>query len=106
MENETKELKGQLTLKEVDALKAKHGEVFSYTVDECVCYLKKPDRKILSMAMQVSKKNPMKFNESIFTNCYLGGYEGFKDFEGELFEALEAELDELLKRKSVTVKKL
>lgn len=99
------EVLGQLSEKEIDALKAKHGDVYEFEVDGKVCYLKKPDRKILGASMQMSKDNPMKFNEVILNNCWLGGYDGFKDVNGELFMDIEPEFTELLKRRAVTVKK-
>lgn len=103
---ETEKLQGQLSQEEIDALKEKHGEVHAFEVDDKVCYLRKPDRKILSAAMKMSKDDPMKFNETILNNCWLGGYEGFKDVNGDLFLDIEPEFVELLKRRAVTVKKL
>jgi len=97
---------GKLSEKEIEAFKAKHGEVFEFEVDGKVCYLKKPDRKLLGAAMKMSKDDPMKFNETIMNNCFLGGYDGFKDVNGDLFLDIESEFAKLLERRAVTVKKL
>lgn len=103
---ETTQLEGKLNEQEIEALKAKHREVFEFEVDGKVCYLKKPDRKLLGAAMKMSEKDPMKFNETIMSNCFVGGYEGFKDVNGDLFLDIESEFTELLKRRAVSVKKL
>lgn len=96
---------GQLTQEQIDELKEKHGYVFEFEVEGHFCYLKKPDRKLLGSAMKMSRDNPMLFNETIMNNCFLHGFDGFKNVNSEWFEDIEQEFAELLKRRAVTVKK-
>ena len=44
------ELIGQATPEQIEAWKKKYGKLFGIKVDGHICYLKKPDRKILSFA--------------------------------------------------------
>jgi hypothetical protein len=83
--------------------KAQHGEFFEITVEDKTCYLKKPDRKTLSFASQVGS-DPMKFNEVILKNCWLGG-----DIEMQTndsyFLAVSSKLDQVIEFKKAELVK-
>lgn len=83
--------------------KAEHGEFFGITVEDKVCYLKKPDRKALSFASQVGS-DPMKFNEVILKNCWLGGDEEIKTNDS-LFLAVSVKLDQVVEFKQAELVK-
>lgn len=93
------------TKKEIEDLKAKHGQLFMITVEDKACVLKKPTRKVLSMASSVASKDPMKFNEIILKNCWVDGDEeiikdddyflGASQKIAEIIEFKEAELVKL-----------
>ena len=47
----------KLTKEQVETLKKKHGEVFEIEVEDKVCYLKKPTRKVLSLAATAARSD-------------------------------------------------
>lgn len=100
----------QVTQEQIKDWKAKHGQIYKITVKDAAngdksCVLKQPTRQILGAASQAGKDNPMKFNEVILNNCWLGGDEEIKTNDmlflsasqkiGEIIEIKEAELEKL-----------
>lgn len=90
---------------QIEAWKKKYGHVFSVKVDEHVCYLKKPDRKVLSAAAVLSGKDPIKYNEVMISNCWLGGDMDMQT-DDELFMSVSAILSEMIVIKEAEVKEL
>lgn len=98
-------LVGQASPEQIEAWKRQHGKIFSVTVDDGVCYLKKPSRKALGYASFASKQDPLKFNEVILNDCWLGGDEtirtddakflGISGVLADIIEVKEAELKNL-----------
>ena len=70
--------KGEVNQEQIDAWKKQHGEVKALIIDGHIGYLKKPDRKTIGYASTVGSKDPIKFNEIILSNCWLGGSEDIK----------------------------
>jgi hypothetical protein len=74
---------------QIAAYKKKHGEIHMITVvddrtdekKEYKCIVKRPDRKTLSVAMQFGSNNIMKFNETIFVNCWVDGDQEIRNDE-------------------------
>lgn len=97
--------KEKVTQEQIDAWKKKHGEIFRLKVDEKECYLKTPDRKTLSYASTVATKDPLKFNEILLNNCWLGGDEEIKTTDS-LFLAAASKLGELIEVKEAELEKL
>jgi hypothetical protein len=99
------ELKGQATDEQIKAWKEKHGKVFFIKVLDGIGYLKRPSRKALSFASVAGQKDPLKFNEVLLNDCWLGGDETIKTDDtkflsvsqklAELVEVVETELGEL-----------
>jgi hypothetical protein len=91
------------TPEQIAQWKAEHGEFFHIEVEDKICYLKKPDRKTLSFASQVGN-DPMKFNEVILKNCWLGG-----DLEMQTndsyFLAVSSKLDQVIEFKKAELVK-
>jgi hypothetical protein len=73
-----KNLTGQVEPAQIEQWKKQCGEVKALIVDGHIGYLKKPDRRTLSYASTIGAKDPIKFNEIILNNCWLGGSEAIK----------------------------
>lgn len=95
----------KLTKEQVEALKKKHGEIFEIEVEDKVCYLKKPSRKVLSLAATAGQHDPMKYNEVILANCWVEGDEEIKT-EDAYFLGISGVLSDLIEVKKATLKKL
>jgi hypothetical protein len=69
--------KDEVTAKTIGDWKQKFGKVFQIDVSVSgvskTGYYKKPDRKIMGAALKFGQNDPMKFNETLATNCWLGG---------------------------------
>jgi len=89
---------GEVTAEQIEQWKKKYGKVFGVKVDGHICYLKKPDRKILGYASTAGKTDPLKFNEAILNNCFIGGSEAIKK-EDELFLGASSVLAEIIQVK-------
>lgn len=85
--------------------KDKHGDVYQIDCDGRVGYVRKPDRKILGAAATVGSKDPMKYNEILLKNVWLGGDEELLT-DDAMFLGVSAQLAELIEVKEATLKKL
>lgn len=85
--------------------KAKYGQIFAYEADGKKCYLRKPDRKVLSAAAVMGKEDPMKYNEVILNNCWLDGDEEIKTDDG-YFLGISQVLAKLIEIREGELKKL
>jgi hypothetical protein len=81
-------------------LKAKMVKI---EVTSVKAYLKKPSRKVISMATAVGGRDPIRFGELILENCWLGGDENIKTND-ELFLAANSILGDLIKIRTATLK--
>lgn len=104
MEKE-KQLAGQATPGQIEAWKQKHGDVFAVTVGNSVCYLKRPTRKAISYASVAGKNDPLKFNEVLLNDCWLGGDDRIKS-DDTMFISASAKVAELIEVKEAELKKL
>jgi hypothetical protein len=95
----------KVTEEQINEWKKKHGDVFLVRVDGREAYLKKPDRKTLGAAAVVGKNDPMKYNEILLGNCWLGGDEVIKT-DDSLFLGVSAKLADLIEIKEAELKKL
>ncbi len=93
---------GKITDAELDALKAKNGEVFEITIpvdDEqkeySVGYLKKPARNIIGVVSGIAASNPLKASEIMLENCWLAGDERIKT-DDQLFMSASELLGQLM----------
>lgn len=89
---------GQATPDQIAEWKKKYGKVFGIKVDGHIAYLKKPDRKVLGYASTAGKNDPIKFNEVVINNCFIGGSEAVKT-EDDLFFGASSMLTELIQVK-------
>lgn len=91
--------------KQIEVWKKKHTDVFLVEVDGKKAYLKKPDRRALGAAAVIGKNDPMRYNEILLDNCWLGGDAEIKT-EDALFLGVSAKLADLIDIKEAELKKL
>lgn len=91
---------------QIETWKRQHGDVFKLDVEGgYTCYLKKPTRRIYSMALSQGQKSPMRFNEIIINNCWIAGDEQIRD-DDDLFYAACGQIDVLIPEVAADIKKL
>jgi len=95
----------EISQDQINEWKKKYGDVFKIEVDGHVAYVKSPDRKTLSYAGSIGTKDPIKFNEIILGNCWLGGDETIKT-DDSLFLGVGQVLGEIIKVKEASIAKL
>jgi len=100
MENKT-----NITAEQIAQWKEKHGDIYKVTVKDKVCYLKRPTRKAIGYASVAGKDNPLKFNEVILKDCWLGGDEEIQT-DDTLFLAASSKLAELIEVEEAELEKL
>lgn len=92
------------TQEQIAAWKKEHGDIFEVSVDGRYGYLKKPDRKTIAYASSV-QNNPIKSNEIILNNCWIGGDEEIKT-DDSLFMSVQSVLGNILEVKQAELVKL
>lgn len=95
---------GEATPEQIESWKAKHGDVFTAVSESHIAYFVKPSRKQLSYAMSI-ENDKLKFLETIFKSCCVGGSEIFLTDTEYLLGASEL-LNELVTAKKVELGKL
>ena len=98
-------LVGQATVAEIDEWKKRHGDIYAIKVDGHVCYLRKPTRRDLSFASSAGKKDPMKFNETLLRDCWLGGSEAIRR-DDDKFMGASGVLDKIIPDAEAELEKL
>lgn len=98
------EMKGQVSQETIEKWKKQHGEVFAVTVDNSICYLKKPNRQTLSAMSQLSN-DPIRSAEFLLNNCWLDGDKAIKE-DDEMFLGVVSQLGDLVKVKAAKLEKL
>ncbi|MEI6062058.1 MAG: hypothetical protein WCR72_15255 [Bacteroidota bacterium] len=92
------QLIGQATPEQIEEWKTKYGKLFAIIIDGHIAYLKKPDRKTLGYASTVGAKDPIKFNEVVLNNCFIGGSEAIKT-DDDLFFGASSKLVDIIQVK-------
>lgn len=100
-----REIGQKATAEQIAEWKEKYRDIYEITVDGRVCYLRKPNRRELSYASMAGKSDPMKFNEVILAQCWLGGDEEIKT-EDDLFLGVSAQVAQIVEVKEAELKKL
>ena len=98
-------LVGQATVAEIDEWKKRHGDIYAIKVDGHVCYLRKPTRRDLSFASSAGKKDPLKFNETLLRDCWLGGSEAIR-CDDDKFMGASGVLDKIIPDAEAELEKL
>ncbi|MCF8218704.1 MAG: hypothetical protein K9J21_06950 [Bacteroidales bacterium] len=95
----------EVTKQMIEDWKQTHGGVYLITTEQKKGYLRKPNRKDLSLASEIGEKDPMKFNEVILKNCWLAGDKEIME-DDRYFLAVSGQLDEIIETAEVEIKKL
>lgn len=95
----------EATKEQVNEWKHKHGEVFRVVVEDKACYLRKPDRKMLSFAASAGKTDPMRMSETLLKNCWLDGDMEIQT-DDAYFLGASSKLDQLITIKEAELEKL
>ena len=104
MEDKEEKLQGAAEQAQIDKWKSLYGEVYAITGDGKICYVKKPDRKIMAYAYSF-QNNPIKAAETFLNSCFLGGSDDFKN-DDELFLSAAPKIMQILKVKETEIAKL
>jgi hypothetical protein len=99
------ELKGRATAEQIADWKKNHGAIYQVTVDDSICYVKTPNRKTMSMVASLGNSNPVRANEALLQNCWLGGDEDIKTND-EKFFGVSSQLAEIIQVKEAEITKL
>ena len=94
-----------VTKQQIQEWKKQYGDVYVLNIEGKKAYLRTPDRQTLSYASTLATKDPLKFNEAILTNCWVGGDEEIKT-DDALFLSASSKLGELIQIKEATLEKL
>lgn len=95
----------ELTDEQVIAAKKEYDHVFLLTVEDKKCYIHKPTRMVIDLAVQSAAKRSSMFDETILKNCWLAGDKEIVEVD-EYFYAVSKQLDEVIKFKTAELKKL
>jgi hypothetical protein len=96
---------GQAAPEQIQEWKDKYGDIFAIKVEGHICYLRKPSRKAISYASVAGKVDPIKFNETLMRECWLGGSEEIRKND-DLFLAASGKLDQIVEVKEAELEKL
>ena len=100
-----RQLKGHASEEQIQEWKRKHGSVYAIETGDSVCYLHKPDRSTMKAVAAVGINDPIRSNEVLLENCWLGGDESIKT-DDEKFFSVSPMLAELIEIKEAELKKL
>ena len=96
----------EVTPENIAQWKEKYGDVFCFeSVDGKRCYLRKPSRTVMSLASVGAQTDPLKFNEVILENCFLGGDPCFKT-DDEYFMGISKSIADIIPGVEGEIKKL
>lgn len=95
----------EVTKEQIQEWKKKHGKVFKISCDGKSCYLKPPSRKTLGYAGVAGKDDPLKFNEVILRDCWLGGDEEIRT-DDVLFLSVSSQLANIIETKEAELEEL
>ena len=83
--------------------KSKYRDLYLITVDDKSCLLHKPTRQTLSYVSSI--KDPIRMSEAMLGELWVAGDEDIKT-DDELFMAVVAKMDEVIKVKEAEIKTL
>lgn len=90
----------------IQGWKEKYKTVHKLIIEDKIAYLRKPDRRTLSLAMtKISKGDIIGGSEAILENCWLGGDTEIKT-DDDLFMAAVSKVGDLIQVKEAELEKL
>ena len=96
---------GKATNEQIEAWKKQHKDVFEIVVEDSVGYLRKPDRATMKAITSIANSDPVRGNEVLLKNCWLGGDESIQT-DDEKFFSVCPQLSRLMEIKEAELKKL
>lgn len=90
---------------QLDKWKKEHKHILKIEIDGHVGYIKQPDRNTIGLATSFLGKNNVKFVETIFQNCWLGGDEMIRE-DDSLFFSCVTLFNEIIELKAGKLVKL
>lgn len=90
---------------QIEAWKRQWGDVFKITVEDSVCYLRKPDRQTIKAVATLSQNDPIRSSEIMLENCWIVGDEAIKTDDAK-FLAVAGQMAALVEVKTAELKKL
>lgn len=94
------------TKEQIAEWKEKYGKIYQLTAEDgSTCVIRKPDRKVLSHATAIAGNDPIKFNEIVLNDCWLGGDEDMREDDAK-FMAISGQLGGIIEIAEVELKKL
>ncbi|SEW01920.1 hypothetical protein SAMN05428988_1312 [Chitinophaga sp. YR573] len=96
-------LSGQVTQDVIDTWKAKHkiDKIFTYVIEDKICYLRPVDRDIYGLAVKKMERDTTKFNETVINGIWLGGDEDIRKVNGYYFGLIEFVEELMAKKKGI-----
>ncbi len=99
------QLIGKASAEQIAEWKAKHKKVHAIEVDGHIGYVKSPGRIEMSHASTVGLNDPIRFNEALLNDCWLGGSDEIKT-DDDLFLGASGVLGEIVTVSQATIKNL
>jgi hypothetical protein len=103
---------GKLAEQAIESLKNAHGRVYEVIIpiddegaEHVAAYLKKPSRQALGKVMGIMNSNPVKANEILLADCWVGGDDRAKTDDEAFLSLCEAMGDLITVRKAEIEKK-
>lgn len=93
----------EFTKEQIAGYKARHGEIYLIEVEDKSCILHAPTRNDVSYASVA--KDPMKMSEALLNQLWVAGDEEVRTRD-DLFMAVVSKMEEVIRVKEATVKKL
>lgn len=94
-----------LTKEQIEGYKKEYQDIYLVTVEDKKCYLHKPTRQTLDLALSSREKKRSLYGETILKNCWIAGNKEILE-EDEYFYAATSQLDDLITFKDAELKKL
>lgn len=91
------------TQEAIEDWKKKHGEVFELTIEDKSCIIRRPTRQEFSFVSGI--KDPIQLSETLLKQLWLEGDKEILEDDAYFLPAI-SHLDEVLKQKEASVKKL
>lgn len=88
---------------QIEAWKAKYGDLYQISVEGKSCLLRRPTRKDISYASVV--RDPMQLSETMLKQLWLDGDKELLE-QDDLFLAVVAKMEEVMKIKEAEIKKI
>lgn len=91
------------TQEQIESWKKKHGEIFELTIEDKSCIIRRPTRQEFSFVSGI--KDPIQLSETLLKQLWIDGDKEIIEDDAYFLPAI-SQLDEVLRQKEASVKKL